>query len=382
MKKLLIVSFGIHFLLMSAISFGMFNEHEEIERAIQVSLNEAESQNDHDEEQEKLEDEPAHYENNYWDCLPSELKIHIMSHLRAGDFKNVLLVSQDFQDHVLDPLCLRNWITYLVKNNRKDQYLPTFFSCIKQGKKELVELFLQLDPTLVGQQLKRKSSFALSVAVEKGQREIVELLLEKKAPIDQRSSVSPHFYETPLTTAIRKGYILIAKLLIDHGAEIDAADDRYSSPIETAVVNRNIELIKLLLKKGANPQEGFNLSARGFKNPLMVPIMKIFLDAGANLSRHFYLLEWAVFENNVKMIEFLLKYADKEFLNWPNSAGNTVLFEAVKLGHKEAVQVLLDAGADSTLENMIGIPEQTSLDIARMQQNQDILNLLLEKATN
>ncbi len=348
-KSLLAALYGIFLLFLPGICFGMFKE-EEIARAIQVSLNQAPIQDDQEEEQEKLEDEPTHYENNYWDCLPSELKIYIMSHLRTEDFKNVLLVSQDFQGHALDPLCLKNWITYLVKNIRKDQYLPKFISFIKQGKKELVELFLQLDPTLVSEKLEKYPCYfktALSVAVEKGQREIVELLLEKKAPID-RSSSSHHGY--PLITAIKKGYILITKLLLDYGAEIDFDNDVTGSPLQIATRKRNIELIKLLLEKGASPQEGFNCSVEGFQNPLMLPIMKIFLDAGAKLSgiqlSHFSLLGFAVEQNDVHMIEFLLQYADKEYLNHQDRSGNTALIKAIKFGHKEAAQVLLDAGAE------------------------------------
>jgi ankyrin repeat protein len=59
---------------------------------------------------------------------------------------------------------------------------------------------------------------------------------------------------TPLVISSAAGYLPIAKLLLEKGADPNAADQRGFTPLHYAAANRGMtEAVKLLLTKGANP---------------------------------------------------------------------------------------------------------------------------------
>jgi ankyrin repeat protein len=60
-------------------------------------------------------------------------------------------------------------------------------------------------------------------------------------------------------------------------------------------------------------------------------------------------------------------------VNAPGEQGNTLLHEAVRQEHPEAVQLLLGCGAGPTDKNGWG---QTALDVARICKRNDLIELL------
>ena len=58
---------------------------------------------------------------------------------------------------------------------------------------------------------------------------------------------------TPLYSAVRRGHLAAAKLLIERGADVNA-ETNFGSALLAAVAKSKIELINLLLEKGANPE--------------------------------------------------------------------------------------------------------------------------------
>ncbi len=58
---------------------------------------------------------------------------------------------------------------------------------------------------------------------------------------------------TPLDLAVRRGYAPLAKLLIDRGADVRAADSDGITPLHIAAIMGKADLVRLLLEKGADP---------------------------------------------------------------------------------------------------------------------------------
>ena len=59
--------------------------------------------------------------------------------------------------------------------------------------------------------------------------------------------------DTPLHTVCSWGELEPVEVLLEHGADVRAVGDNGSSVLINAVVGRNPESIKLLIRKGADP---------------------------------------------------------------------------------------------------------------------------------
>ena len=131
--------------------------------------------------------------------------------------------------------------------------------------------------------------------------------------------------EFPLYIAAKNNSIEIMKLLINHGAYINGANNQGETPLYIAVVNNALEATKLLIEKRAN----LNIETENsFLTPLMVAInseneerskelIKLLIENGAdvnyNISDEY--LDYGIdsrfsplcYANNVETIELLIK---------------------------------------------------------------------------
>jgi len=92
------------------------------------------------------------------------------------------------------------------------------------------------------------SKDALSDAVRAGNVELIKAILQKdRSQIDARDS----FGSTALHAAVEKGNRRIVELLIQNGANVNAEDNNGRTPIYFAEVRQNGEMEELLRKCGA-----------------------------------------------------------------------------------------------------------------------------------
>ncbi|RDW75101.1 hypothetical protein BP6252_06243 [Coleophoma cylindrospora] len=155
----------------------------------------------------------------------------------------------------------------------------------------------------------------LSQAAERGNEVIVALLLET----DQfETDLNDKSRRTPLHWASHNGHINIVKLLLEKGADVNAADKDSCSPLYWASQDGQIDVVKLLLEKGAS----INTAEHTGWTPLHrasedghVDVVKLLLEMGANI-------------------------------NATGMNGKAPLYIASKNGHGDVVKLLLEKSAN------------------------------------
>ena len=94
---------------------------------------------------------------------------------------------------------------------------------------------------------KRKSCSALLVAADRGDRDVVQLLINSGADVNVLDSNK----ETPLHKACFRGHKNIVETLILNNATIDAKAEDGSTPLYIAALKHHQEVALLLIRSGA-----------------------------------------------------------------------------------------------------------------------------------
>lgn len=182
-----------------------------------------------------------------------------------------------------------------------------------------------------------------------------------------------------LQIATSLGHIDIARALIKSGADINLYCDRHGTPLHTAIqpiqaswpsrishpaiddgtgifdgntdrllLPDNIEMVEMLLKQGADPNESNNTTPHN----------------GA--------LYFAVHTSQKEIVALLLKHGAD-----PNAPKQGILYLAVSAAHKEIVEILLTHGADPNSTSRASPSPETVLNYAVKTRNVDMARLLL-----
>ena len=133
-----------------------------------------------------------------------------------------------------------------------------FFSAVALGMEQRVEAFLANDSLLASAILAPVKTSALSLAIRYGHAAVVRLLLASGADPNARS-----LWTSSLHAAIRHlPDPAILRLLIEHGANVDAIDGDMNTPLNFAARDDRLELAALLLAAGADPNAA---TERGYR---------------------------------------------------------------------------------------------------------------------
>jgi len=132
----------------------------------------------------------------------------------------------------------------------------------------------------------RDNTNCLTLAVKKNHLNIAKMLLKRrnvKSKIDIKNKTVE---ATPLEFAILSNYDEMAKLLIDHGANVNVRDSKYRhSILHSACHTGTLDIVKVLIEKGADIEakthDGLTplMTAVMFKK---VTIVQYLLEQGAN----------------------------------------------------------------------------------------------------
>ena len=217
---------------------------------------------------------------------------------------------------------------------------------------------------------------ALQAAALNGQTLIAKLLLERGADV----TVATQDGWTPLNSASDSGYIGVVKLLLEKGADVTVETNKGWTPLNSASSNGHVDVVKLLLEYDADvtvaTQDGSTpLDSASFNGH--VDVVKLLLEKGADVTVTTQdgstPLNSASSNGHLEVVKLLLeKGADATIATHD---GWTPLNSASSNGHLEVVKLLLKKGADATIATQDG---WTPLLWATIQGHWDVVKLLLE----
>jgi len=230
---------------------------------------------------------------------------------------------------------------------------------------------------------KRIISDIMSKIVTSQKVEFVEKLLKDNPQIRDKAhticSNANEITET-LIVASKEGNIEIVKLLLDKGANVNAKDKRDGTALMIACVKGYQTIVELLLdNKGADVNAKNNKGDNALMFTSMTgyqTIVELLLDKGADVNVTNQAGETALIaaskEGNIEIVKLLLnRYAN---VDAKDKDGLTALMFASMTGYQTIVELLLDKGADVNAKNNKG---DNALMIARKNGNETIEKILI-----
>ncbi|KFY39666.1 hypothetical protein V495_05813 [Pseudogymnoascus sp. VKM F-4514 (FW-929)] len=223
----------------------------------------------------------------------------------------------------------------------------------------------------------------LSIAAEKGLKEIVELLLET-GDVDPNSKDNNGY--TPLWVAVQNKHEEIVELFLKRDdADPNSKDDSGYSLLWIAAEFGYKEIMRLLLKRGDINPNSRDTSGRtplwlavrkGHEEIIKLLLERDDVDPNSRDEYGYTPLQISVEAGHKEIVGLLLERSDIN-PNSENSYGYTPLFFAVDLGHAEIVGLLLERG-DIDL-NATHINGSTLLSLAVGRRDEEIVKLLLKR---
>ncbi len=319
-----------------------------------------------------------------------------------------------------------------------DREMNLFQEASLTGKTEIVRLILTPPDDVIGfevctffdntkEKIDAKSGpegrTALHYAIEEGNLEIVEILIQDGASIDisdnqgytalhlavlnnrisiiefliaSQLQVNSQFLDaaesdgwTALHHAINEGNLEIVKILVNAGAKINIPDNEGNTPLHLAAFNNRIEIIEFLIaaQLQVNP-ESLNGKKENGWTPLHyashmgnLEIVKMLVEAGAssdvpdndgNTPLHV-----AAYYNRIEIVEFIIAaqlQVNPESLNAKGEEGCTPLHFASEQGNLAIVKMLVEAGASRDISDNEG---NTPLHLAALNNKIETLEFLI-----
>lgn len=219
----------------------------------------------------------------------------------------------------------------------------------------------------------------LSIAINSSHENMVALLLKHRAKLAGTGSFMP------LHQAVSAGNKKIVRMLISHGADMNAPDSQGESAFAIAARKRDIALLKLMLAHGAD----VNQSIDGAGNTLLHLAASNrnckFVQALCKFNARFDLLNQAgftplglaIFNGELSAVESLVNCgADIDHVH---SDCSTALILAAVAGHTEVAKLLVSYGVDLDVQDPSG---STALIYASHYGSSELVRLLLESGAD
>ncbi|MBQ9578336.1 MAG: ankyrin repeat domain-containing protein [Ottowia sp.] len=242
----------------------------------------------------------------------------------------------------------------------------------------------------------------LAIAAQLGDANRVRTLIEHGANVNAANSLGL----TALMMAAFGGHADIVEMLLDSGANVNASDIREKTALGIALWRKHLNIAEILLARGADPNADFIKHLIGGR----LDIARLLLEHGTNInleaegSKRTPLMT-AVFFERENLVTFLLdnganpnivnargdtalsiavdkKLTDvAETLLAKGASANAALIPASWLGRQDVVQFLLEHGADINHAGGVGV-KRTPLMHAAYDGHKDLVAFLLDNGAD
>ena len=175
------------------------------------------------------------------------------------------------------------------------------------------------------------------------------------------------------------GYLEAARLLLDHGADTEQADEEELTPLHDACREGRVEVARLLLDCGADKDVADKKGVTTLHDTCgkgHLEVARLLIDGGADSDAADKdgdtPLHLGCYKGHLELVRLLLdRGADKEKTN---NHGDTPLFDACCEGHLENIKLLLQRGATAIEED-----EEDAYEEGREPEFPEESNALLRK---
>lgn len=200
--------------------------------------------------------------------------------------------------------------------------------------------------------------FLASEKSEKLKTDTLKMLLEKDADIEARDTIG----RTPLLWAATNGNVaLVAALLsgeLGKKADISAANNRGRNALHLAAESNHVEMLKLLIRYGADPQSpsdggwtALHNAAQNGHTGAVALLLAENANVNAELSNGMSPLHWAAFNGHEEVVKLLLAKPETN-IAIKDSFDRTPMLCAAERHHNDLVQILSPTrAADRLSEN-------------------------------
>jgi ankyrin repeat protein len=235
-----------------------------------------------------------------------------------------------------------------------DSTVSPVFIASEYGLKEVLRRLLKHDKSGIDTLYNRMNMTPLMVACSEGHLEVVQILVENGAAIDQTDSIGT----TSLMVACSEGHLEVVQILVENGADIDQTDSIGTTSLMVACTTCRLEIVKFLLKRGAA------VTTNNDRDTLLHAFARL----GHNKNMQSTVQE--------ELADLLLGLGVERDAR--NNFGNTAIRIACRYGFLIFVKKLLEAGAPATEIDGRG---ETLLMAACNFHSELLIQLLIEAGT-
>ncbi|CAF1267411.1 unnamed protein product [Adineta steineri] len=286
------------------------------------------------------------------------------------------------------PDCVKHLLDNHANPNHQNQSgISALMLAAEQGYFECVKLLVQAGADL---ELAPSGQLALTMnlcgqtplfcAAKEGRIEIVKFLLDH----DANPRVQNHYGVSALWIPAQKGMLPVVELLLNAGADTHVAPfgnlaDELNitgwTPLYAAMKSRKFDVVKLLLKSGADPNAVTKLGSTPFllaSEICDLDIIEACVEASADLDfapsgpdadnlniTGQTALFMATLKDRVDVVKYLIKR--RALVNVQNRYGVSPLLLCAESGNRELVQALVEAGADVNITPQGELAEENLL---------------------
>ncbi|MBL7221773.1 MAG: ankyrin repeat domain-containing protein [Phycisphaerae bacterium] len=271
------------------------------------------------------------------------------------------------------------------KHTRELVATADIHTAVSEGDLNTVKLILEENPKLAEEMKDGCNPLHTALDTGAGHLDIAKVLIDHGADV---TSPNPGGV-TPLHLNSLTGNCEVAELLISRGASIDAVNPNDgSTPLHLAALQGKTDLIALLLSKGANinaKEKKYGIAAVQFAAVNgHTETLEFLISKGADLAirdnQGRSPQELAAQQNRPESVAILRKHTEKQATGRQKTLDNE-LFAAVATGNTPEVGALLDRGANATARDANG---DTPLHNAAQDKDEklDCCRVLLEKGAD